>query len=381
MDLPKDSSDISPLSEFFDVEGVQCYKYFENKAKVHPMHIVVGTELITKIWISRSQSDRASLPIDWFVFAHADCTYLTREIIEILEENQHPVRISAAIWENSIPNVDFQTMKNCVAEIEEVLLKHPQHKVSFPTCQFVPDQSKHWEKVDALNDLLIETNVNHGLSPHKLHKPMMQNKKGKGLRVKQSYWFEFNSGFGQGRYLRQKPLALLAKNIAIFHQTGFRDDEEESILYLNVKPHSFPISQVMKNPQMQDLEQSVHQKETELLDKKSLIEQDEKELEEKVKEVENLKNNLEERSKKLKRKEEEMREKEEETRAKAAQILKLADERRDELLKAELEVTRTNLKVALAKKRQTKLEKDLKRLNHSVKKLKKEKKKKKNLYE
>ena len=227
--------------------------HFEDTQEGDYRHLVIGHSQVRDKWRVNLPGD-LSFPMDWISYSGAKSGFLKGEIIKTLRNNIEPLRISAIIWQNSIEDTSIEQFAGYIKEIEHALTKYPQHKVGFPTCPMVPQQKDCWEKVGQLNELLREANIRMGNSPYNLHKALMNNKKGKGLRVTQGAWKEYNNNKGLGYHIDEKYWEKYVKTIKTFHLTGFKDSKasRRDPAPVDKVKHAFP-RQVMKMAREKDV--------------------------------------------------------------------------------------------------------------------------------
>ena len=239
-----------PYPSFVCIEKTSYH--IESTPDDSPRHMVFGHSQIRNMWNADLKKDLI-FPIDWFSYSGGKARFLSREIIKTLKANSCPLRISAIIWQNSITDTSLEDLLQISNDIQAELIKHPQHKVAFPTVLFVPDQEKFWDKVAKLNEHLGSLNLKNGLNLYSLHKSIMNKKKGKGLRVVQSAWKEFNNNSGKGYHIDEKHAHQYANFIRNYHIHGFLDQKagRRSQPPAERKGHNAP-SQTMKMPQEVD---------------------------------------------------------------------------------------------------------------------------------
>ena len=229
--------------------------HFENSEDSEFMHIVVGHSQIRDKW-EVPMTGELNYPMNWISFSGGKAEFLGDEIIRILNSNDHiQLRISAIIWQNSIESSTAEDLKRIALAISDEIAKHPQHKVAFPSLHFVPQQQQFWDKIGHFNNFLRDLNIKNGLNPYNLHKTTMRKVKGKGMKVTQTSWKEFNNNKGKGYHIDSHVNVRYVKFIKTYHLRGFKDKESGGSKVPNSTDsmkHLFP-SQLMRHPTERDV--------------------------------------------------------------------------------------------------------------------------------
>ena len=185
--------------------GDNCTYSFADQSDSEYRHLVVGHSQVRGKWNVKVNREDLQYNMDWISYSGGKARFLAKVIIRFLKSNPTmKLRISAIIWQNSVSDTSLEDMKNIVQDIQAVVEQYPQHKVAYPTLQFVPDQEQYFGRIGEFNIYLRELNLQNGMSPYNLHKTTMISKKGKGMRVSQSAWKEFNNNKGKGYHIDPK---------------------------------------------------------------------------------------------------------------------------------------------------------------------------------
>lgn len=219
-------------------------------------HLVVGHSQIRGKW-NVEMTGVLNFPMDWICFSGGKAKFLGEEIIQILRANDDlQLRISAVIWQNSIEASSLEELMEIAKDITEEVKKYPQHKVGFPTLHLVPAQDCLWDKISKFNDFLRNLNIENGLNPYNLHKTTMRKVKGKGMKVVQTAWKEFNNNKSKGYHIDDHVTERYVKYIKTYHLHGFNDSItlKTSAIADQPKPVKCPYpNQLMKDPSSRDV--------------------------------------------------------------------------------------------------------------------------------
>ena len=150
---------------------------------------------------------------------------------------QIPLRVSAVMWQNSIPSLTLVEVKDIIQEIEVKLNAHPQHKVALPECQFVPAQANHFEHIAKINMMLADFNKRQGFNRYPLFKSTMHQSR-KGLTVKQGEWLEYQKKMGPGYHIADKK--NFTRFIRMFHLNNLENPK-----YALWRPSTLDITKVL----------------------------------------------------------------------------------------------------------------------------------------
>ena len=230
--------------------------HFENCKDSEFTHLVVGHSQIRGKWDVDMSGD-LDFPMNWASFSGGKARFLGEEIKSILRCNDGiQLRISAVIWQNSIESSSVEELMGIATGISYEADKHPQHKVAFPTLHFVPQQHQLWDKIGEFNNFLRDLNNKNGFNPYNLHKTTMRKASGKGMKVIQTAWKEFNNNQGKGYHIDKHVHERYVKFIKTYHLYGFKDgvasrQDKSAVQSISVK-HSYP-AQVMRHPSERDV--------------------------------------------------------------------------------------------------------------------------------
>lgn len=193
----------------------------ETHAEALKRHLIIGHSQIRGCWNEVFDKEELNFPIDWMCLPGGKAYELMEIVKTEIRDAQIPTRISAIIWQNSVPNLSLEDVQNLLEDVEILLAGYPEHKVAFPECQFVPDQEKHFEHIGRINKLLQDYNQRNGFNRYPLFKSTM--KSGGGLKVDQKRWSEFLKNQGKGYHIDNKH--KYTQFIRKFHLHGFRDNK------------------------------------------------------------------------------------------------------------------------------------------------------------
>ena len=242
--------------------GDNCTYSFADQSDSEYRHLVVGHSQVRGKWNVKVNREDLQYNMDWISYSGGKARFLAKVIIRFLKSNPTmKLRISAIIWQNSVSDTSLEDMKNIVQDIQAVVEQYPQHKVAYPTLQFVPDQEQYFGRIGEFNIYLRELNLQNGMSPYNLHKTTMISKKGKGMRVSQSAWKEFNNNKGKGYHIDPKKWEGYVKIIKTYHLTGFMDHKgsrNSTAPRLSVELHECPNQKGMVHPASFDVRNTLN---------------------------------------------------------------------------------------------------------------------------
>ena len=234
-----------------------CKFHFTDQSNNYHTHIVVGHSQIQDKWLVKLDKEDLAFNVDWISYSGGTARFLANIIIRLMKNNADKnLRITAIIWQNSVAYTSLAEMKEIARSIKDTAQQYPQHKVAFPTLQFVPDQEAYFDKIGEFNIFLREENIDMGMSAYNLHKTTMIHKKGKGMVVSQKAWKEFNTNRGKGFHIDISHWDGYVKIIKTFHLCGFRDQKSarnSSAPRLSVELQSTPKQKPLIHPKAFDM--------------------------------------------------------------------------------------------------------------------------------
>ena len=209
------------LSESENMERIVRKDYTPKDANIR--HLIIGHSQIRNCWECKYEEEELNFNMDWISVSEGKAQELKELLIQELRESQIPLRISAIIWQNSIPSISYTEVEQIIEDIEKALDQYPQHKVALPECQFVPAQAIHFEHISKINLILADFNKRQGFNSYHLHKAVMRQRKG-SLAVKQSEWLEFQNKTGPGYHIADK--TKYTKFIRKFHLSNLQNAKD-----------------------------------------------------------------------------------------------------------------------------------------------------------
>lgn len=231
--------------------------HFEEGSEVSDLkHLVVGHSQVREKW-DVEMTGVLNYPMNWISFSGGKAQLLGGEIIKLLRLNDDlQLRISAVIWQNSIETSSLEELMVIAKDIIKEVKKHPQHKVGFPTLHLVPAQDFLWDKISKFNEFLRKLNIENGLNPYNLHKTTMRKVKGKGMKVVQTAWKEFNNNKSKGYHIDDHVNERYVKYIKTYHIHGFNDlpasKTSENTVQIRSSKRPYP-NQLMRDPSSRDV--------------------------------------------------------------------------------------------------------------------------------
>ena len=138
-------------------------------------HMVIGNQQIRNCWDFIFENTDLNFPIEWICNPDSDATpedFMSIVINEIIE-SKTPFKISAmiwAIWQNVVPFISLDKVKDLVAQAENCLYANPGHSIAFPEMMFFPRMKAHYEKIRSINLTLASFNRKWGFNRYSLHK-------------------------------------------------------------------------------------------------------------------------------------------------------------------------------------------------------------------
>ena len=200
-------------------------------------HLVIGHSQIHGCWDCKFEGNELNFNIDWICVPGGKAKDLLELMKQQMSKSQIPLRISAIIWQNSIPDLSFGDVEQMIEEIEATLDIHPQHKVALPECQFVPAQARMFEHIAKINLILADFNGRQGFNRYPLFRATMKQSKN-GYKVKQAEWSEFQNKTGPGYHIADK--TKLTKFIRKFHAYNL-----ENAKFVQWRPSTLDITKVL----------------------------------------------------------------------------------------------------------------------------------------
>ena len=200
-------------------------------------HLVIGHSQIRGCWNYKYDENELNFDMDWICVSGGKARNLLELLKLQMRESQIPLRVSAIIWQNSIPDLSFADVEKMIEEIEVTLDDYPQHKVALPECQFVPAQAQLFEHIAKINLILADFNERQGFNRYPLFRSTMKQTK-QALRVKQSDWLEYQNKTGPGYHIANK--TKFTKFIRKFHANNL-----ENAAFVQWKPSTLDITKVL----------------------------------------------------------------------------------------------------------------------------------------
>ena len=97
-----------------------------------------------------------------------------RDFISIIEDEmkneERPLKITAIIWQNDIPNISLDSVRDITKKAEDLLKVYTRHNLAFPEILFLPGLKTFAQKIAKINEILAEFNEKRGLFKYPLYK-------------------------------------------------------------------------------------------------------------------------------------------------------------------------------------------------------------------
>ena len=166
--------------------------------------------------------------IKWFSLFNYDLETTTQVIKDAIADQSVEKNIVISVYQKYVVFLSNEAIEEQLADIIQVYRKQSANRIMFASCLFLPYQSKDWNQVAKLNDVMRIYNIGMGRTPLNLHKMGLTtiSETDYSLRTKGGCYADFQLGLGVGKYYSLELLIRIKQHLLTVFDNAFTGRKE-----------------------------------------------------------------------------------------------------------------------------------------------------------